>query len=908
MGAYELPSDLPDVWINKYGPYQIAPGEEIVYQIYYGNSGSQEAKETRIVDTLPSGVSYISDTSGLVPSIVGQVITYDVGTLASTTYTYFELRGRVANDVTGQLFNTIEISSPDDSISYNNIATCMTAIFVPYLDLSICKWATNDALDRVFRAGDPIFYHISYYNSGSKKAENVNITDYLPAQMMYSTDTKGGIYSAPSHTVTWNIGEVSPGEHGYIKITGTIKEGVTGSFENTVTIYSTTPESAYYNNTATTLVTIGNAYDPNEKEVDREIIRANEIADLQYTIHFENIGNVAARDVRIWDRLDNNLDWSSLVILRQPALGPAGTFTINETTGEAYWHFDEIYLGTSCTDFIIFKIKTLGGIPDGTYIPNAADIGFDAEATMTTPAVYVRVIAFGTLSLTSNPTGANILINGTDTGRTTPAELSLQVGSYTLILTKTNYYPYTATFIINPNLITYIQATLTPTNLPDLTITKIHISPNRPIFEGDRINVVAWVKNIGTAIAEDIKIRFLDGTETQGERTINRLSPGQTQARQMNWRIYPFGTHTITVYADPDNNIPEIREDNNIRTQTIFVNKRPNKGLLMGTVSDKTTGNPLPDTSVIAIGKSFGLDITDSRGRYIIGDLIPGKYLVIAGRCGYIPQIKIASIHSSPPPNILNFELKKVKVEAELSFDELYSMILSSLKEDKTLSEEGIDPEFSAFSASALLSKEPVLLETPGTATLKLEGGVLKATLRNILVAKIETEAEIEQGDLLKERKANMLRTEEKEGITGEGILAKLKITPSEEPTQIQITCTFIDCEGNTFKIQETYDQEPLAPSVSELLQSFPNPANNGCYIPFKLSAESNVTVEVYNILGQKVRTIDAGPRKADFYTKQEKALFWNLTNDQGQKVASGLYFYQIKAGEFKATKAMVVR
>ncbi|MBU1599351.1 T9SS type A sorting domain-containing protein, partial [bacterium] len=102
-------------------------------------------------------------------------------------------------------------------------------------------------------------------------------------------------------------------------------------------------------------------------------------------------------------------------------------------------------------------------------------------------------------------------------------------------------------------------------------------------------------------------------------------------------------------------------------------------------------------------------------------------------------------------------------------------------------------------------------------------------------------------------------------------------------------------------------DQEPLAPSVSELLQSFPNPANNGCYIPFKLSADSNVTVEVYNILGQKVRTIEAGQRKADFYIKKEKALFWDLTNDQGQKVSDGLYFYQLRAGEFKAVKAMVI-
>ncbi|MBU1261505.1 PEGA domain-containing protein, partial [bacterium] len=687
MGAYEYQGYVPDVWINKYGPHKIAPGEKIIYRIYYGNSGNKKAKETTIVDTLPDYVSYLSNTSGILPSIVGQEITWDIGTLAPFTYNYFELRGTVSDAAPEQLqlLNTIEISSPDDSASYNNIATCITKVVGTYPDLSVCKWATNDALDRVFRAGDPIFYHIWYYNSGSKKAENVHIADYLPAQVTYSTST-GGIYSIPLHTVTWNIVEVAPGGYGYIKITGMIGVGVSGSFDNKVVIYSTTPESAYYNNTATTVVTIGAAYDPNAKEVDKDTIRAGEATDLQYTIHFENIGDVDARDVRVLDRLDNNLNWSSLVVLRQPALGPAGTFTLNETTGEAYWHFDEIYLATETTDFIIFSIKTKGGLMHGDEIPNAADIGFDDEPTMTTPDVYVMVSAYGTLNVTSSPGGANVFINGTDTGTTTPAELSLQVGSYTLTLTLPNYYSCTASFVINPDTFTYVSAILTPlpgtlsitsspngasifldgtiqgttpatlgnitsgthtlkltlsgyydwtdsitvtagtttpvfatltlitgtiitvldttvvqnqigtltanlsktggnpisgkvltfwidniqvgtslTNaygtatisrkclfptgtytitvtfsgdsqyepstgtgvlyvkppslLPDLIITKINISPNRPIFEGDRINVVAWIKNIGSAIAEDIEVRFLDGTETKGTRT-----------------------------------------------------------------------------------------------------------------------------------------------------------------------------------------------------------------------------------------------------------------------------------------------------------------------------------------------------------------------------------------------------
>ncbi|MFH1860885.1 MAG: right-handed parallel beta-helix repeat-containing protein [bacterium] len=84
----------------------------------------------------------------------------------------------------------------------------------------------------------------------------------------------------------------------------------------------------------------------------------------------------------------------------------------------------------------------------------------------TQPWPWQYLPSYGTLSVTSSPTGANILINGTDTGRITPVELPLQVGSYTLTLTKTDYYPYTTLFIIGSGSVTYISATLTSLPLP----------------------------------------------------------------------------------------------------------------------------------------------------------------------------------------------------------------------------------------------------------------------------------------------------------------------------------------------------------------------------------------------------------------------------------------------------------
>jgi hypothetical protein len=143
------------------------------------------------------------------------------------------------------------------------------------------------------------------------------------------------------------------------------------------------------------------------------------------------------------------------------------------------------------------------------------------------------------------------------------------------------------------------------------------------------------------------------------------------------------------------------------------------------------------------------------------------------------------------------------------------------------------------------------------------------------------------------------------------GCLVKVifKAILEEESTDISILESDIRKLNKPIEaISNSISIEQAIPTISSLLQSFPNPANQGCYIPFKLSNDANVSLEIYNILGQKIRTIDAGQRKAGSYTQKHRAIFWDLKNNNGQNVSKGLYFYQLKAGEFTATKAMVVR
>ena len=66
--------------------------------------------------------------------------------------------------------------------------------------------------------------------------------------------------------------------------------------------------------------------------------------------------------------------------------------------------------------------------------------------------------------------------------------------------------------------------------------------------------------------------------------------------------------------------------------------------------------------------------------------------------------------------------------------------------------------------------------------------------------------------------------------------------------------------------------------------------------------------IAIYNVQGQLVRTLNIGQKEAGYYTTKERAGYWNGRNEQGESVASGVYFYTIRAGRnFVATKRLVM-
>jgi len=98
-----------------------------------------------------------------------------------------------------------------------------------------------------------------------------------------------------------------------------------------------------------------------------------------------------------------------------------------------------------------------------------------------------------------------------------------------------------------------------------------------------------------------------------------------------------------------------------------------------------------------------------------------------------------------------------------------------------------------------------------------------------------------------------------------------------------------------------------FTPEMTALLPNYPNPFNPDTFLPYQLNGPAKVVMRIYNVSGQLVRTLDVGPRQAGFYVDKMDAMYWNGRSEAGERVASGVYFYQLEAGKFSAVRKLTI-
>ena len=102
---------------------------------------------------------------------------------------------------------------------------------------------------------------------------------------------------------------------------------------------------------------------------------------------------------------------------------------------------------------------------------------------------------------------------------------------------------------------------------------------------------------------------------------------------------------------------------------------------------------------------------------------------------------------------------------------------------------------------------------------------------------------------------------------------------------------------------QPVANDDPVAVLVTSLKGCYPNPFNPTTTISFSIKEKAPVELVIYNILGQKVRTLVNQPLEPG-----EHSIVWNGTDNKGRSVASGISFYRMKAGNYSETKKMVLK
>ncbi len=98
-----------------------------------------------------------------------------------------------------------------------------------------------------------------------------------------------------------------------------------------------------------------------------------------------------------------------------------------------------------------------------------------------------------------------------------------------------------------------------------------------------------------------------------------------------------------------------------------------------------------------------------------------------------------------------------------------------------------------------------------------------------------------------------------------------------------------------------------VRPKETMLRQNFPNPFNPETWIPYQLNRDSNVTIQIFDVSGHSVRTLNLGHKSTGAYMTSSSAAYWDGKNAAGEHVSSGIYFYALQTQYFSATRRMVI-
>jgi hypothetical protein len=291
-------------------------------------------------------------------------------------------------------------------------------------------------------------------------------------------------------------------------------------------------------------------------------------------------------------------------------------------------------------------------------------------------------------------------------------------------------------------------------------------------------------------------------------------------------------------------------------------------------------GAPIPGAVVFAIPLFSGpahFDITDALGNYRITRLVPGEYVVVSWARGHLLEFYKDATHWRDA-TIVTAESNRVV--------------------------EGIDFTLARVQAGPYRISGLVRRKQGGGTQIassdQLDGLVVYAFNDEGIAASAITGA---GGAFSLD---GVPAGEYKLKLNGAGFEDSYFGGTDEQSAQTLSLGNGQSLENIAFEIEETVtgidDANSALPETFHVEQNYPNPFNPETTIRFGLAANSQVKVLIYNILGQRIKTLVDKKMEAGFHQVQ-----WNGLSDSGLRAASGIYLLRFEAGDVVQTRRMVL-
>lgn len=290
-----------DLAIQKDGPTTANAGELITYTLVVTNVGPSTARGVDAKDILPDGLTFVagSITQGACTSSICQIGDMQPGDVVT-----MGIIASVGSNVTGVITNTGQVfSATDDPNQSNNRDTATTTVSA-FTTIHVAK---VDMTDPVY-AGNTYFYQVTVTNTGPAQANNVVITDILPAHVIFEGASPGCTYAAGR--VTCAAGDLVPGEWFGVLINVRVPVTITDGTRvtNTATITTSTSVLAGSVLTATEPTLLLQAVNnPTDLAIAKRVTPGSVTAGLSggnlvtYTLNITNTGLATTTAVQVTD-------------------------------------------------------------------------------------------------------------------------------------------------------------------------------------------------------------------------------------------------------------------------------------------------------------------------------------------------------------------------------------------------------------------------------------------------------------------------------------------------------------------------------------------------------------------------------------------------------------------------------